>query len=151
MNVDNTGLFAGEQPAPISMENSGRGQKSRQSSTGQRKRSASAKKAKTQTAGKSTYARNQSNKYKKSVDKFQKKIGAKDTKPKTLDSSGWNDNVATGKYFDVNIDERERRALQARSQKDHVAEKAAKIIKASGAAIQVKTANEEPGKYNVEF
>jgi hypothetical protein len=30
-------------------------------------------------------------------------------------------------------------------------DKAAKIFKASGNAIQVKTANEEPGKYNVEF
>lgn len=150
MNVDNTGLFAGEQPAPITVNNNAGGKKGRQASANSRKRSTSAKKRGT-SSSRPTYDRNQTNKYKKSIDKIQKKIGAKDKLSKPLDSNGgWNASTTTGKYFDVNVDARERRAAEAR-QKDHISEKAAKIIKASGAAIQVKTANEEPGKYNVEF
>lgn len=154
MNVDNTGLFAGEQPAPISLDFSkgGRGGKGAGRS-GSRKRSVSAKKRTTGVSRKQTYDQRQTSKYKKSIDKFQKKTGATKSKSKPLDSSqggGWNDNTTTDKYFDVNIDAREKRAVQAR-QKDHISQKAAKIIKESGAAIQVTTVNEEPGKYNVEF
>ncbi len=43
---------------------------------------------------------------------MNKKIGAKVKSNKPLDSaSGWNDNTSYGKYFDVNIDVREKRAV----------------------------------------
>ena len=43
---------------------------------------------------------------------MKKKIGAKDKPKPSLDNaSGWNDSTQTGKYFDVNVDIREKRAL----------------------------------------
>ena len=70
---------------------------------------------------------------------LKKKIGAKD-KPKPLDSGGWNDSTNTGKYFDVNIDVREKRAVQAKQAREHqekrgVPANAARIFKDSGNAI----------------
>ena len=73
MNVDNTGLFAGEQPDPITVNNRGKGGKSRSKSK-DKKRSLSAKKparpisSRGGASGKLTYDQKQTNKYKKSID-----------------------------------------------------------------------------------
>ena len=118
MNVDNTGLFAGEQPAPITVSNAKAGGKQSRSKSKDRKRSLSAKKVRPQSAaGKTTFAQKQTNKYKKSIETLKKKIGAKD-KTKPLDTGGWNDNTNVGKYFDVNIDVREKRAVQAKQREE---------------------------------
>ena len=82
---------------------------------------------------------------------MKKKIGAKDRKPRPAEAIGWNDSTATGKYFDVNIDPREKRAAQAKQNEFKLSSRSAKIVKQSGNAIQVKTATEEPGKFNIEF
>mmetsp|Transcript_3769 Transcript_3769/g.5041 ORF Transcript_3769/g.5041 Transcript_3769/m.5041 type:complete len:84 (+) Transcript_3769:339-590(+) len=83
MNVDKTGLFAGEQPAPITVNNnngpSSKG-KRRSQSRDKKQRSLSAKKQKPAAnqggrrlnsaygPGKTTYDQKQTNKYKKSID-----------------------------------------------------------------------------------
>lgn len=150
MNVDNTGLFAGEQPAPITVvcNNPKRGGRSNSKDQQRKQRSLSAKKitrppssggAAAANKGKLTYAQKQTNKYKKSIDTLKKKIGAKD-KAKPQGDGNWNDNTTTGKYFDVNVDQREKRAAQARQNNDSSSKlpsQAAKIFKASGNAIQV--------------
>jgi len=41
---------------------------------------------------------------------LNKKIGAKDNKAKPQGDGNWNDSTTTGKYFDVNVDQREKRA-----------------------------------------
>ena len=113
MNVDNTGMFAGEQPEPIAFGNPGKvGQKKKNQKECEkkRKRSASGKRQTSPYKNRMTYDQKQTSNYKKSIDQLNKKIGAKD-KPKPLDNSGWNDNTHTGKYFDVNVDARERRAV----------------------------------------
>lgn len=111
MNVDNAGVFAGEQPAPFTVSNLAKGGRKKSK---ERKRSTSAKKVRPASAsGKQTYDQKQTNKYKKSIAALKKKIGAKD-KPKPLEQAGWNDSTAIGKYFDVNIDAREKRAVQAK-------------------------------------
>jgi len=84
---------------------------------------------------------------------LKKKIGAKD-KAKPQADGNWNDSTTTGKYFDVNVDQREKRAALARQNNDSASKlpsQAAKIFKASGNAIQVSTLAEEPGKFNIEF
>lgn len=48
------------------------------------------------------------------------------------------------------MDPREVRKAQ-KAKQDLIPDQAARIFKASGNAIQVKTKAEEPGKYNVEF
>lgn len=60
MNVDNTGLFSGEQPAPITVSNPKRGSGQRKTSSKGRKRSVSAKKSSSGAAsgGKTTYDQN---------------------------------------------------------------------------------------------
>ena len=149
MNVDDTGLFAGEQPAPITVDRTGR----RRSTSAKKGRSASGKRSLSakKPSGKATYDQRQTNKYKKSIDSLRKKIGAKSTASKPLESGGWNDSTTASKYFDNKVDPREMRMAQNRQKDSQMPEKAAKIFKASGNAIQVKTAPEEPGKYNVEF
>lgn len=95
MNVDETGLFKGEQPEPISM--------GRKSTSPKKKRSLSAKKKKTNSFSSNT----QSLKSLKS-----KKSTAK--KPQTISKPlpEWNDNRTTSKYFDPSIDPKEMRARQ---------------------------------------
>ena len=57
------------------------------------------------------------------------------------------------KYFDSKIDPKERRLKEAKEAQERRQIKDAKstITKASGGAIAVRTAFDEPGKYNVEF
>lgn len=117
MNVDNTGMFAGEQPAPITVvgSNPKRSGRSKSKDQQRKQRSLSAKKitrppSSAANKGKLTYAQKQTNKYKKSIDTLNKKIGAKDNKAKPQGDGNWNDSTTTGKYFDVNVDQREKRA-----------------------------------------
>ena len=68
---------------------------------------------------------------------LKKKIGA-NVKSKPLDqaAAGWNDSTTTAKYFDVNVDIREKRAVQARlNEQAKMSSTSAKIIKQSGNAI----------------
>jgi len=60
MNVDNTGLFLGEQPAPITVSNPKKSSGQRKTSSKGRKRSVSAKKGNIGTGGggKTTYDQN---------------------------------------------------------------------------------------------
>lgn len=94
MNVDDTGLFKGEQPEPISM--------GRKSTSPKKKRSLSAKKKKTSSFSSNT----------QSMKSLKKKVANK--KPSTVSKPlpEWNDNSTASKYFDPSVDPKEMRHRQ---------------------------------------
>ena len=88
MDIDRTGMMVGEQPEPITFDMS-RKKKSRSTS---RKRSSSAKKRTPAV-----------------VVAAKKVTAAKRSAPPVKKAGGWNDNTVAGKYFDINVDMREKR------------------------------------------
>ena len=156
MEVDDTGLFKEEQPQPFTMTNASRNS-SRRSSRG-RKRSLSSKKQSGQDKPKSKlYNVNQrtgrpKSSASKSIGTSSKVSNKSSTLKKPLQD--WNDSTMPySKYFDSKIDPKERRLKEAKEAQERRQIKDAKstITKASGGAIAVRTAFDEPGKYNVEF
>ena len=108
MDMDKLGAMMSEPPEPITIEKGGR-KRSGSAGGGSRKRSNSA------GGGKANSAKKRPSTASKMGKALNRKVNITSTKTvKTQggpqkDLKSWNDNVTSKKYFDINVDKREKR------------------------------------------